>query len=87
MKPLAIILNILFPGLGTLILGKILTAFFQWAIWAFGMFLSFSIIGAIFGFPFVAIGWIWALVTAVKYQEPTEIKRGVQYPPSSSINS
>lgn len=87
MKPLAIVLNIVLPGLGTLVIGKIPGAIAQWMLWAMGLFLSFTFIGAIIGFPLIAIAWIWALITAVKYQEPGEVKRGVQYTSGSGIRS
>lgn len=78
MKPLVVLLNVFVPGVGTLVMGKYLVAFFQWAIWAFGIVLSFTMIGAIVGIPLSTIAWIWAIVTAANYQDPAQ-----QMPPQT----
>lgn len=71
---LCLILNIIFPGLGSLIGDKVeigiaqLTLFF--GSFVIGMVLTITIIGAIIGIPLFIFGpisaWIWGIVTGIQ---------------------
>lgn len=63
MKAVAIIVNIFFPGIGTLIVGKIGQGIAQLILFSIGVVFNFTIIGAIVGVPLCIGVWIWALVT------------------------
>jgi len=63
MKVVAIIINIFFPGVGTLIVGKIGTGVTQIILTIIAAVMNFTGALAIIGIP-LAIGvWIWALVS------------------------
>jgi hypothetical protein len=63
MKVVAIIINIFFPGVGTLIVGKIGTGVTQIILTIIAMVMNFTGVLSIIGIP-LAIGvWIWALVS------------------------
>lgn len=64
MKILAIIVNIFFPGIGTLLVKKWWQAFFQIVLGAIGVILAWTGIGGIIGVPIVFIIWVWAIVSA-----------------------
>lgn len=65
MKILAIIINIFFPGFGTLLVKKFGAATIQIALLLIGTLISFTGIGAILGIPMIIFAWIWSLVTVV----------------------
>jgi TM2 domain-containing membrane protein YozV len=74
MKVLAVILNILLPGLGSLIVGKIGTGLIQLVLYGIGGLLTATWVLAIVGAPLCFIVWIWAIITAVNAPEKaTEI--------------
>lgn len=74
MKILAIIINIFFPGFGTLLVKKFGAATMQIALLIIGSILSITGIGAIIGIPMIIVAWIWSLVTVVKSPEqPVQI--------------
>lgn len=70
-----LILNLLFPGVGTLFMGKVKEGIWQLALLICmpiaGVIISFTIIGAIIGIPLVVLGpvvaWIWALINSIQY--------------------
>lgn len=63
MKVIAIIINIFFPGVGTLIVGKIGTGVTQIILTIIAVIMNFTGLLSIIGIP-LAIGvWIWALVS------------------------
>jgi TM2 domain-containing membrane protein YozV len=64
MKVLGILVNLFFPGVGTMIVGKVGQGVAQLCLYLFGVFLTFTAIGAIIGIPLCVIVWIWALVSA-----------------------
>ncbi len=64
MKALAVILNIFFPGVGSLVLGKVGQGIAQLILYILGVVLSFTVIGAIIGVPLCIAMWIWGIVTA-----------------------
>lgn len=57
-----LVINVLIPGLGTLLAGKIRTGVWQLILLAVGAILSPFLIGI----PLVIAAWIWALVTSAK---------------------
>lgn len=64
MKGLAIALNIFLPGVGTLVIGKIVQGIVQIVLYGLGVVLSFTVVGAIIGVPLCIGIWIWGLVSA-----------------------
>jgi TM2 domain-containing membrane protein YozV len=69
MKVLGVIVNIFFPGIGSLIVGKIGIGIIQFLLYGFGALLSITGIGAIIGVPICIVVWIWAIVTAAKAED------------------
>ncbi len=63
MKAIAIIINIFFPGVGTLIVGKIGTGVTQIILTIIGGIMAATGILSIVGIPLVIGVWIWALVS------------------------
>lgn len=68
MKTLAVILNVLFPGIGTLVAKKWWQAFFQIILLIISSFLFFTGVGAIIALPLYFIVWIWAIISAVTWK-------------------
>lgn len=69
MKTLAIIINIFFPGIGTLFVRKWIQAIAQLLLGAVGAALTFSAILSIVGIPLLVIVWVWALVSAITAED------------------
>jgi TM2 domain-containing membrane protein YozV len=65
MRTAAIIVNIFFPGVGSLLIGKVGQGIAQILLYLLGVVLIFTFIGAIVGGPLCLGVWIWAIVTAV----------------------
>jgi TM2 domain-containing membrane protein YozV len=86
MKALAIIINIFFPGIGTLIVGKVGQGIAQILLYMLGVVLNFTVVGLIIGVPLCIAVWIWALVsTANAPSAPIEVViRSEQLPPRSA---
>ena len=72
MKALAIILNVFFPGVGTLVAKKIWQGITQLVLGVVGIVLTVTMIGAIIGLPLLLGVWIWAIVSAATWN-PEEI--------------
>ena len=64
MKIIAVIINILFPGVGSMILGRIGVGIAQLIIYLVGAVLAFTVILSVVGIPMMVVAWIWGLVTA-----------------------
>jgi TM2 domain-containing membrane protein YozV len=74
MKVLGVIINIFFPGIGSLIVGKVGTGIAQFLLYGFGALLTLTGILAIIGIPICIATWIWAIVTAAKSDDrPVQI--------------
>ncbi len=58
----ALILNIFFPGVGTLVLGQTTPGIIQLVLWIVSIPLMFILIG----FPLYLAVWIWALVLSIQ---------------------
>lgn len=67
MKTMAIILNFFFPGIGSLVIGKIGQGIVQIILFGLGVVLNFTFVGAIIGIPLCIGIWIWGIVTAVQF--------------------
>jgi TM2 domain-containing membrane protein YozV len=68
MKVVAIIINLFFPGVGTMIIGKIGTGVMQIILGLTGAILTFTGIFSIIGIPLVIAAVIWSLVTVANSQ-------------------
>lgn len=67
---LGLILNVFFPGVGTLVLGKTKIGIAQLVLGWVAMLLSLFLVAL----PFFFVVWIWAIVTAVKsFREPPKL--------------
>ena len=87
MKAIAIIINIFFPGIGTLIIGKVGQGITQIILTILAIVLTTTGILSIIGIP-LAIGvWIWALisVTSSSTTETIIIKEVVKEVPTEKI--
>jgi TM2 domain-containing membrane protein YozV len=62
-KVLAIIINIFFPGIGTMIIGKVGTGVIQLVLSIIAVALSATGVLSIVGIPLGIGVWIWALVS------------------------
>jgi TM2 domain-containing membrane protein YozV len=60
----ALIINFFFPGIGTLMVGKVIPGIMQLIMTLVGIILNFTIIGAIVGIPLCLAAWIWGLISA-----------------------
>jgi TM2 domain-containing membrane protein YozV len=72
-KAIAVITNFFIPGLGSLVIGKVIRGLLQLLLSAVGWFLTSTVVLAIIGLPMVAIAWIWAMITAATYSEPVRV--------------
>jgi hypothetical protein len=68
MKTVAILVNILAPGIGTLLVKKWWQAIIQLLLIIVAVVLNITGIGAVLGIPIALIAWIWAIVSAASYQ-------------------
>ena len=66
MNVVALVANLLIPGVGTLIVGKTGSGVIQLLLLTIGWILTFTVIGAIVGVPLIIGVWIWGLVSVVK---------------------
>jgi len=74
MRTAAIIVNVFFPGIGSLMIGKVVQGIAQLMLYLLGILLSMTVIGAIIGVPLCIGVWIWAIVTAVNSPpEPIQV--------------
>jgi TM2 domain-containing membrane protein YozV len=77
MKAVAIIVNLFFPGVGTMIIGKVGVGVMQIILGLIGAFLIFTGILSIVGFPLLIVAVIWSLVTVANSQttDPIVVKQ------------
>ena len=61
---LGIIVNVFFPGIGTMIAGKPFAGLIQLLLYFFGLALVFTGLLALIGAPICLFVWIWALISA-----------------------
>ena len=84
MKAIGIIVNIFFPGVGTLIVGKIGTGITQIVLSIIAGVLIFTGILSIVGVPLLIGVWIWSLVSVAgsKATETIIVKEVVREVPA-----
>ncbi len=70
MKIVALIVNFLVPGIGSMLLGYIGTGIAQLLLYGFGMLLTLTGILWIVGAPISFIALVWSLITAGTHDEP-----------------
>lgn len=66
MKGIAIIANILAPGVGSFIIGKVGQGLGQIIIWGLSLLITVGTLGfgIVIGAPMMIGAWIWAIITA-----------------------
>lgn len=75
MKTLAVILNFFVPGVGSFFIGQVGQGIAQLLIWAVGLILIFTAIGAIIGGPLMFVAWLWAVIgAATSNQAPIKVE-------------
>ena len=65
MNVLALILNLMIPGIGSFVVGKPGQGIGQILLWGFGLILTMTGLLSIFGIPMMIGAWIWGIVTVV----------------------
>lgn len=73
MKGFALLANILMPGVGSFIIGRVGSGIGQIVIWGLGLLMTVGTlgIGGVIGIPMMIGAWIWAIVTAAGGPEKT----------------
>lgn len=66
MNVIALIANLVFPGVGTIIVGKTGVGIIQLILYILGLIFSFTLIGAIVGIPMVFVAWVWGIISVVR---------------------
>ncbi|MCK6556403.1 hypothetical protein L6Q96_17770 [Candidatus Binatia bacterium] len=69
MRVAGVIVNIFFPGIGTLIVRKFGQGIAQLVLCLFAGMLILTGIGAIIGIPLAVVVWVWAIVSAATATE------------------
>lgn len=69
----AMVLNVILPGLGSLISGRTAVGVGQLVLWGVGFLLSFVLVGI----PIVIGAWVWSVVTGVRILEESK-RRQIQ---------
>ena len=64
MRTFGIIINIFFPGVGTLVVGKIIQGIIQIVLIIIAIILNVTVVFAIIGIPLGLGTYVWALVSA-----------------------
>ncbi len=64
MKIAGLIINIFFPGIGTIMAGKTTQGIIQIVLIIIGIICNLTLILAIIGIPLCFITWIWGIVSA-----------------------
>lgn len=86
MKVLGVIVNIFFPGIGTMIVGRIGTGIVQLLLYMFGVVLTITAVGAIIGIPIMFIVWVWAIVSAASTPDQPVVVNVVNQQPPQTTN-
>lgn len=64
----AMVLNVVIPGTGSLVAGRVAVGVVQLILWVIGVPLSFVLIGI----PMAMAAWIWSLVTGIQILEESK---------------
>ena len=62
-----LVVNLLLPGLGTIILGIYDIGSIQLILSIIGLFFLITLIGSIIGIPLFIAMWIWSLITGMNH--------------------
>ncbi len=65
MKVIGLIINLIFPGIGSFFFGKYVQAIFQFIVWVIGFLLTITGLFAVIGIPIILVAWGWALATSI----------------------
>ena len=65
MKLLAVIVSIFFPGIGSMLVGKIVIGIVQFVLWLIAGGLTGTGLLTIVGIPLAIVVWIWAMFTVI----------------------
>ena len=65
----ALLINIIIPGLGSLIAHKVKVGIWQIILLFIGIFLSYF---TYLGIPFLVVAWIWGLITGIQLINQSE---------------
>ena len=68
----ALVLNVVIPGTGSLIAGRVAIGVVQLILWIVGVPLSFVLIGI----PMAMAAWIWSLVTGIQILDESKRRAG-----------
>lgn len=85
MKALAIIINIFFPGIGTLIIGKVGRGITQFLLYFLGAIMVLTGLLAIIGIPLCIGIWIWSIIS-VASSEAQPVKVVIEQTTTESKN-
>ena len=69
MRVLAVIVNMFFPGVGTIIVGKIFSGVVQFLLYALAVALTATGVGGLLGIPLGVVVWIWGIVSAATAED------------------
>jgi len=70
----ALALNFFIPGIGSMVVGKVMTGIIQLVLFIIAVICNFTVILAIIGIPLGLCVWIWGLVTVARAkQEPIQV--------------
>ena len=69
MRVLAVIVNIFFPGVGTILVGKIISGVVQFLLYALAVALTATGVGGLLGIPLGVVVWIWGIVSAATAED------------------
>ena len=69
MRVLGVIVNLFFPGIGTILVGKIVSGVVQFLLYAAAVALIATGVGALLGIPIAIVVWIWAIVSAATAED------------------
>ena len=69
MRALAVIVNLFFPGIGTIIAGKILVGVIQFLLYGLAVTLTATGFLAILGIPLGIVVWIWGIFSAATAED------------------
>lgn len=84
MRTVGIIVNIFFPGVGSILIGKVGQGITQIILYILGIIFSMTVVGVIIGIPLCIGVWIWGIITAVSSPaEPIQVTVVHQNGPST----
>ena len=66
MAIIGLLVNLVSPGLGTIVIGKYDVGSVQLILFLIGLFFLITKIGSIIGIPLILAMWAWALAVSIK---------------------